>query len=231
MLTVNALNHKKAKTKKSDPRRVYFQCTEPGCQFCCHVFKGVDGLFRVVRWTWHTCSPFVKGDVKRSWVAQKAKQLLCEQEGLKPKDLRKDLREKHGIDVKLPAAMKAVSRARQEKDDEEASFDKMLGLFQALREQNPGTVAEIEVVDGRFSRAFLCPGPCARAWRHCPKLIALDGTHGSSAYKGVVLVATALDGAGQIFPIALALLPVKLRTRGGFSWPTSPPPSTSGTFP
>ena len=51
MLTVNALNHKKANTKKSDPRRVYFQCTEPGCQFCCHVFKGVDGLFRAVRWT------------------------------------------------------------------------------------------------------------------------------------------------------------------------------------
>ena len=85
------------------------------------------------------------------------KQSSCfEPEGLKPKDLRKDLLEKHGIDVKLPAAMKSFSRARHEKDDEEAPFDKMLGLFQALREQNPGTVAEIEVVDGRFSRVFLC---------------------------------------------------------------------------
>ena len=55
--------------------------------------------------------------------------------------------------------------------------------------------------------AFPCPGPCARAWSHCPKIIALDRTPGKSAYKGVVLVATAMDGAGQIFPIALGFAP------------------------
>ena len=56
--------------------------------------------------------------------------------------------------------------------------------------------------------AFLCPGPCARAWSHCPNIIALDGTHGTSAFNGVVLVVgTAMDGAGQIFPIALGFAP------------------------
>ena len=48
----------------------------------------------------------------------------------------------------------------------------------------------------------LCP-----AWSHCPKIIALDGTHGTSSYKGVVLVATAMDGAGKIFPIAIGFAP------------------------
>ena len=75
-------------------------------------------------------------------------------------------------------------------------------MFQALRDQNPGTVADIKSEDGRLVMAFLCPGPCARAWSHCPKIIALDGAHWKSAYKGVILVATAMDGAGEIFRMA-----------------------------
>ena len=84
-------------------------------------------------------------------------------------------------------------KQKKDHEDEEASFDKLIGLFQALREQNPGSVAEIMMDDGRFEKAFLCAGPRARAWSHCPKLIAVDGTYGKSAYKGVVLVATAMD--------------------------------------
>ena len=79
--------------------------------------------------------------------------------------------------MKIRAATKAVAQAKKDHEDEEASFDKLIGLFQALREQNPGTVAEIAMDDGRFEKAFLCPGSCARAWSHCPKLIAVDGTH------------------------------------------------------
>ena len=77
--------------------------------------------------------------------------------------------------------------------DEEASFDMLPGLFEALKKQNPGTVTEIVMSEGRFKMAFLCPGPCARAWSHCPRIIALDGTHWTSAFKGVVLLATAMD--------------------------------------
>ena len=115
--------------------------------------------------------------------------------------------EKHGVDVQAEAASKAVAKARKDQEEEDASFDKIPGLFQALKDQNPGTVAEILTEDGRFKMAFLCPGPCARAWSHCPKIIALDGTHGTSSHRGVVLVATAMDGAGQIFPIAIGFAP------------------------
>ena len=39
------------------------------------------------------------------------------------------------------------------------------------------------------------------------KIMALDGTHGSSLYQGVILVATAMDGAGQIFTLAFCFAP------------------------
>ena len=207
MLDVSALCHKGAKTIRSCKTRVYFQCTKADCGFSCHINKSGDGLFRITKWAWHTCGPFNQVLVKRSWVAAKAKEMLAEREGVRPKELQDALREKHGVDVKPRAAIKAVAKARKDKQEEEASFDMLPGLFQALKDQNPGTVAEIMVEDGRFKMAFLCPGPCARAWSHCPRIIALDGTHGTSAYKGVVLVATALDGAGQIFPIAIGFAP------------------------
>ena len=100
-----------------------------------------------------------------------------------------------------------MKKARKDKDAEEASIDKLPGVFQALVEQNPGTVTDIVIEQGRLKMAVLYPGPCAQAWTHCPRIIALDGTHGTSASKGVVLVATALDGAGQIFHIALGFAP------------------------
>ena len=216
ILEVNALNHKEARTAKSDTKRVYFKCTKEECHFSCHINKSGDGLFRVTRFEWHTCGPFNRADVKRAWVAEKAKELLSERQHLWPRELVDTLREKHGVEVKPRAATKAVAKARKLHDDEDASFDKLQGLFQALREQNPGTVAEILIEEGRFVMAFLCPGPCARAWSHCPKIIALDGTHGKSSYNGVLLVATALDGAGEIFPIAVGFVPSETNVSWGF---------------
>ena len=207
MLDTCALNNKDARTKRSAPQRVYFQCTKPGCEFACNIHKGGDGLFRVTKWVWHTCSQFATATVKRSWVSRKAKELLPEREGLSGKELKNVLRQRHGVDVKVPAAMKAVAKARKVYEEEERSFDMLYGPFQALMEHNPGTVADIVMENGRLKMAFLCPGPCARAWTHCPKFIALDGTHGTSAYKGIVLVAKALDGSGQIFPIAIGFAP------------------------
>ena len=138
---------------------------------------------------------------------EKAKEILGERENAKPKELQESLKRDMGIDVTVHAARKAMSEAKKDNDDEDACFEKLPRLFEALKRQNPGTVAEIDMEEGRLSMAFLCPGPCARAWSHCPKIIALDGTHGSSMYQGVILIATAMDGAGQIFPIAFCFAP------------------------
>ena len=207
MIELNACRHKEARTKKSDKTRVHFQCTKPNCEFCCHINKSSDGLFRVVKWAWHTCGELSQPKVKRSWVVERVKERLGEIEELRPKDLQRGLKTQLGVDVKDPAVREAVAKARKDKDAEEAAIDKLPGPFQALREQNPGTVTDIAIEQGRLKMAFMCPGPCAQARTHCPKIIALDGTHGTSASKGVVLVATALDGAGQIFPVALGFAP------------------------
>ena len=207
VLDTNHCLHKEARTRKSDTTRIHFQCTQAGCEFSCNINKHRDGLFRVAKWSWHTCGIIKNPTVKRTWVKQMAKKALEDDEEVKPMAIQNTLREDLGVKVKDPAVRKAVAEARKDKDEKDASFDKLPGLFQVLKEQNPGTVAEIETEEGRLKMAFLCPGPCARAWTHCTKLIALDGTFGTSMYNGVVLIASALDGAGQIFPIAFAFAP------------------------
>ena len=100
MLDACALRHKEARTKKSDKTRAYFGCTKPGCEFCCHLNRGGDGLFRVSKLVWHTCRPFEKAKIKRSWVAETANEMLQEREHVSPKELQADLRKKHGVDAK-----------------------------------------------------------------------------------------------------------------------------------
>ena len=92
-----------------------------------------------------------------------------------------------------------MAQARTEINEGDASFDKLPLFFEARKESNLRTAAEIEMEDCNFSMAFICPGQCARAWSHCPKIIALDWTHGTSAFNGVMLDATALDGDSKSF--------------------------------
>ena len=124
MIELNACRHKDARTKKSDKTRVHFQCTKPNCEFCCHINKRSDGLFRVVKRAWHTCVELSQPNVKRSWVVERAKEKLGETEELRHKDLQRGLKTRLGVDVKGPAVRKAVAKARKDKDAEEASIDK-----------------------------------------------------------------------------------------------------------
>ena len=207
-LDTNVKHHKQAKTKRSDPERIHLACTDPQCAFSFCARKNAEGVFRVVRWSWHSCDPFGVSKTKRSWVKDQALELLRGDEIVNAAVLQRKLRSEMGVEVKITAARKALSSAHVQKEHEDASFDKLPGLLRELAERNPGTVADFTVNgDGRFAMAFVCPGPCARAWAHCPRMVALDAAHGTSSYKGVVMVATAIDGAGQIFPVAFGVAP------------------------
>ena len=113
LLDASAVRHKEARTERSCKTRVYFRCTDEECAFSCHINKGGDGVFRVTKLVWHSCGPFNKAKVKRAWVTEKAKAMIGERDGLKPKELQDRLRERHGVDVKIRAATKAVAQAKR----------------------------------------------------------------------------------------------------------------------
>ena len=215
MIDTNTKHHKRAKTTKSDPTRVRFVCAGNGCDYSFHVRKNSAGVFVTTQWRWHTCDPFSNPETKRSWVRDQARVMLRTDERLNAVDLQQSLRVDLGVHANLESARKALSSARKMNEAEDACFEKLPGLFRVLAERNPGTVADVVCDEGRFSMAFLCPGPCARAWQFCPRLIALDAAHGTSSYKGVIMVATGLDGAGQIVPVAFGVAPSETLFPGG----------------
>ena len=88
-----------------------------------------------------------------------AKKALEDDEEVKPMAIQNTLREDLGVKVKDPAVRKAVAEARKDKDEKDASFDKLPGLFQVVKEQNLGTVAENEMEEGRPKIAFLALAP------------------------------------------------------------------------
>ena len=156
-IDTNALKHMPMKTKKSDPKRIQFVCTEPGCAFVFAARQGADGVFHLSSWSWHSCDEFTNPKVKGSWLKEQAKAALARNETTRPKDLERILREDNGVSIENRAAVAALYNARKENDIEDAAFEKIPGFFRALQALNDRTVAEVVLDDGHFSMAFLCP--------------------------------------------------------------------------
>ena len=58
--------------------------------------------------------------------------------------------------------------------------------------------------DNRFEICFMVFDACISDFRECCRpVIVIDGTQLKGKYKGILFIATAIDGNDQIFPIAL----------------------------
>ena len=155
----NAKHHKQARTKRSDSERVHLVGTDPQCAVSFCAGKNAEGAFRVMQWSWHSCDPFSLSKTKRSWVKDQAIEMLRVDQTLNAEVLQRKLRSTMGADVKLPAAMTALSSAHVQKEHEDAAFNKFPGLLRALAGLNPGTSADVvDDGEGSFSMAFICPG-------------------------------------------------------------------------
>ncbi|XP_058075786.1 uncharacterized protein LOC131224272 [Magnolia sinica] len=58
----------------------------------------------------------------------------------------------------------------------------------------------------RFERCFVALEQCVRSFQtSLRRVLAVDGTHLKGKYKGILFVATALDGDNHIFPVAFGI--------------------------
>ncbi|XP_038887218.1 uncharacterized protein LOC120077407 [Benincasa hispida] len=82
---------------------------------------------------------------------------------------------------------------------------------EALKLVNPGTIFEVEVEDGQyFKYVFMAFGPCIRGFLNCIRpVVVVDGTHLHEKYKGMLLIATCIDGNNNIYPIAFSIVDVE----------------------
>ena len=94
------------------------------------------------------------------------------------------------------------------KGSPEKGYEKIPKYLHMMKEANPGSHTFYERdTKGRFKFLFISFGQSVRGFfAAIRKVIVVDGTFLKSKYKGVLLVATALDGNSSLYPIAFGVV-------------------------
>ncbi|XP_024011233.1 uncharacterized protein LOC112086507 [Eutrema salsugineum] len=130
-------------------------------------------------------------------------------EGPIPREIMEFMRSEYGCEISYQHAWDAreyaVSVAR---GIPEKGYGKIRKYLHMLKQANPGTHTHFETdSDNRFKYLFIAFGQSIRGfYRAMRRVIVVDGTFLKSKYKGVLLVATALDGDSSLYPIAFGVV-------------------------
>lgn len=72
-----------------------------------------------------------------------------------------------------------------------------------MKRYNPGTITDLIVgVDRHFKYVFIAYGAWVKGFTHMRKVVGVDCTWLKSKYKGVILITSAQDGNGNMYPLA-----------------------------
>ena len=87
------------------------------------------------------------------------------------------------------------------------SFQMLPSYFYMLEQQNSGMMTKLQVNDdNRFEICFMAFDACIFDFRECCRLtIDIDGTRLKGKYKGILFIATMMDGNDKIFSITFGV--------------------------
>ena len=126
----------------------------------------------------------------------------------KPREIKFDFKLKYGVDISYDKAWRAREHALNSvRGTAEESFSRLPLYFAMLESKNPGTVTRIATDDGQcFKYCFMALGASIRGFRSSIRpVVVVDGTTLKHRYRGYLYIASAVDGNGQIFPLAFGV--------------------------
>ncbi|XP_020249152.1 uncharacterized protein LOC109826533 [Asparagus officinalis] len=143
----------------------------------------------------------------RKWVANIVKSILKEQPTYRAIDLKKKLLREFGVDIPYGTAWCGKELAQQELYGyAKHSYEQLRWYMDKVMETNPGSIIHLEYEGGSFTRFFISYYACWKGFVDgCRPILFLDDTHLFDRYKGTLLVATALNGDGGMFHVALCI--------------------------
>ena len=87
----------------------------------------------------------------------------------------------------------------------EHGYQVIPGYLDALNRVNPGTVTTYELEEDHFKFCFIAYGAPLHGFQFLMKVISIDATFLIGKYRGVFLCASAQDGNGHIYPLAVGV--------------------------
>ncbi|XP_018460226.1 uncharacterized protein LOC108831162 [Raphanus sativus] len=204
------------KLVKSDKKIWYVRCADDDCTWRVRA-EGLTGssYFIIKKYVPdHTCAPSSRNHSVRTASSKTVGTLIMHKyesvkEGPKPNDIIQLMRNDHGVEISYPLAWEAREYAvNVVRGIPEEVYGKIPKYLHMMKEANPGSHTFYETdTNGRFRFLFISYGQSIRGFQAAlRRVIVVDGTFLKSKYKGVLLVATALDGNSNLYPIAFGVV-------------------------
>ena len=127
------------------------------------------------------------------------------------------LKAKYGMDTPQPTICKA--RQAIVGSDAEAQvheFQQIEAWLKAVKTADPQAHTAHLPEEGKFARAFICPGAARVAWNACKPFVAVDGTWTKNRHGMVLLLAATMDADSNLIILAWAI--VRNETQVTWEW-------------
>jgi hypothetical protein len=122
-----------------------------------------------------------------------------------PKQIVDNLRLKFGVDVNEKAARRAkATLLKKDTTSQREEYHRLPAYIDELREANPGAHLKLNLDPdtGAFRSLFICPQTSREAFRHCRKIVAMDGTFTKNAVQQCILIAVTVDADNHAVRLA-----------------------------
>ncbi|XP_013615606.1 PREDICTED: uncharacterized protein LOC106321943, partial [Brassica oleracea var. oleracea] len=201
---------------KSTRKWWYIRCKDALCNWTVRA-EGIDGstYFMINQCDGrHSCAPSKKRKFGKTASARTIGTLIQHRfddanDGPKPNDIIKFMRMEHSCEITYWHAWEArefaIAAARGIPD---RNYSKVPAYLHMIKEANPGTHTHYETNEkGRFMYLFMSFGQSVRGFYNAMRrVIVVDGSFLKNKYKETLLVATAVDGNSNLYPIAFGVV-------------------------
>ncbi|XP_019264068.1 PREDICTED: uncharacterized protein LOC109241751 [Nicotiana attenuata] len=125
-----------------------------------------------------------------------------------PNDIIGDMNKQYGLQMTYMQAWRSKEYAVQVlRGNPSESYEKLPSYFYMLVLTNPMSVVNLKKTEeDLFMYAFVALYPSIKGWQYCKPVVVVDGTFLKSAYRGTLLIASTQDPAGNILPLAYAIV-------------------------
>ncbi|XP_009608926.1 uncharacterized protein [Nicotiana tomentosiformis] len=209
------MNKFQFRVKRSSARSYCLVCVGDNCTW--H-FKSTSinesALFKVQKFNrLHTCFLMDNTDIQRKPTAMVVGSMVMPKYAdprtiYTPKNIQTDMLSDHGVNLKYMQAWRAKDKALEFLRGHPAdSYSRLPSYLYILEKTYPGSVVKLQKTeDDCFLYSFIALSTSIRSWEHCRPVVVVDGTFLKSAYRRIMLIASTMDAAGSILPLAYTVV-------------------------
>jgi hypothetical protein len=130
------------------------------------------------------------------WLLRKVPEVIAIDGKMTPKQIVDNLRLKFRVDVNEKTAWRAkATLLKKDTTSQREEYHRLPAYIDELQDANPGAHLKLNLDPdtGAFRSLFICPQTSREAFRHCHKIVVMDGTFTKNAVQQCIVIAVAVD--------------------------------------